>query len=123
MARKLVKQGYDVYLMPNPSESNSFDFIIKKQGKIYDMEGKAFNGTNTLDHLIDKGAKQSSRVLVDVIGNTNTKYILGTVKIAFEQNSNLSEIWLSKGAKLIKVTRNMYNSKNFGINFKNEWNK
>lgn len=123
MARKLVKQGYDVYLMPNPSESNSFDFIIKKQGKIYDMEGKAFNGTNTLDHLIDKGAKQSSRVLVDVIGNTNTKYILGTVKIAFEQNSNLSEIWLFKGAKLIKVTRNMYNSKNFGINFKNEWNK
>lgn len=123
MARKLVKQGYDVYLMPNPSESNSFDFIIKKQGKIYDIEGKAFNGTNSLGHSLNKGAKQSSKVLVDVIGNTNTKYIYGTVKIAFEKNSSLSEIWLFKGAKLIKVTRNMYNSKNFGINFKNKWNK
>lgn len=123
MARKLVKQGYDVYLMPNPSESNSFDFIIKKQGKIYDIEGKAFNGTSSLGHSLDKGAKQSSKVLVDVIGNTNTKYIFGTVKIAFEKNSSLSEIWLFKGAKLIKVTRNMYNSKNFGINFKNKWNK
>lgn len=123
MARKLAKQGYDVYMMPNPSESNSFDFIIKKQSKIYDIEGKAFNGTNTLDHLLNKGSKQSSRVLVDVIGNTNTKYIFGTVKSAFEQNSNLSEIWLLKGSKLVKVSRNMYNSKKFDVNFKRNWNK
>lgn len=121
MARKLVKQGYDVYLMPNPSESNSFDFIIKKQGKIYDMEGKAFNGTNTLDHLIDKGAKQSSRVLVDVIGNKNTNYITATVKKAFEENAQLGEIWLFKGSKLIKVRRQLYDSKAFEYKFKKLW--
>lgn len=123
MARKLAKLGYDVYMMPNPSESNSFDFIITKKGKIYDIEGKAFNGANTLDHLLDKGVKQSSRILVDAIGNTNTKYIFGTTKSAFERNSNLSEIWLLKGSKLVKVTRNMYASKHFDVNFKKSWNK
>lgn len=121
MARKLTKQGYDVYMMPNPSESNSFDFIIKKQGKIYDIEGKAFNGTNTLDHLLDKGAKQSSRVLVDVIGNKNTNYITSTVKKAFEENTQLSEIWLFKGSRLIKVSRQLYNSKAFEYKFKKLW--
>lgn len=121
MARKLTKQGYDVYMMPNPSESNSFDFIIKKQGKIYDIEGKAFNGTNTLDHLLDKGAKQSSRVLVDVIGNKNTNYIKSTVKKAFEENTQLSEIWLFKGSRLIKVSRQLYNSKAFEYKFKKLW--
>ena len=121
MARKLTKQGYDVYMMPNPSESNSFDFIIKKQGKIYDIEGKAFNGTNTLDHLLDKGAKQSSRVLVDVIGNKNTNYITSTVKKAFEENTQLSEIWLFKGSRLIKVSRHLYNSKAFEYKFKKLW--
>lgn len=121
MARKLTKQGYDVYMMPNPSESNSFDFIIKKQDKIYDIEGKAFNGTNTLDHLLDKGAKQSSRVLVDVIGNKNTNYITSTVKKAFEENTQLSEIWLFKGSRLIKVSRHLYTSKAFEYKFKKLW--
>lgn len=121
MARKLVKQGYDVYLMPNPSESNSFDFIIKKQGKIYDMEGKAFNGTSSLGHSLDKGAKQSSRVLVDVIGNKNTNYITSTVKKAFEENTQLGEIWLLKGSRLIKVGRQLYNSKAFEYKFKKLW--
>lgn len=121
MARKLTKQGYDVYMMPNPSESNSFVFIIKKQDKIYDIEGKAFNGTNTLDHLLDKGAKQSSRVLVDVIGNKNTNYISSTVKKAFEENTQLSEIWLFKGSRLIKVSRHLYTSKAFEYKFKKLW--
>lgn len=123
MARKLVKQGYDVYLMPNPSESNSFDFIIKKQGKIYDIEGKAFNGTSSLGHSLDKGIKQSNRILVDVIGNTKTSYVFGNIKNAFEKYDNLSEIWLLKGSRLIQVKRQMYNSKLFKLNFKKIWNK
>lgn len=123
MARKLVKQGYDVYLMPNPSESNSFDFIIKRQGKIYDIEGKAFNGTSSLGHSLDKGIKQSNRILVDVIGNTKTSYVFGNIKNAFEKYDNLSEIWLLKGSRLIQVKRQMYNSKLFKLNFKKIWNK
>ena len=99
MARKLVKQGYDVYLVLNPSESNSFDFIIKKHGKIYDIEGKAFNGTSSLGYSLDKGIKQSNRILVDVIGNTKTSYVFGNIKNAFEKYDNLSEIWLLKGSR------------------------
>ncbi len=121
MARKLTKKGYDVYMMPNPSESNSFDFIIKKQGKIYDIEGKAFNGKSTLDKSLDKGARQANRVLIDVIGNTNTNYISGNIKSAFEQNGLLSEIWLLKGSRLIKVRRSDYLQNEFIKKFRRIW--
>ena len=47
---------------------------------------------NSLDHLFEKGSKQSSRIVVDVIGNNNTNYILGNVKDAFERYSELSDM-------------------------------
>ena len=121
MARKLTKRGFDVYMMPNPNDTNSFDFIVKKKGKLYDIEGKAFNGENTLDKSLDKGARQANRVLVDVMGNTNTNYILGNINNAFIK-TDLSEIWLLKGSRLIKVTRQMQGGKNFAVNFKKIWN-
>ena len=122
MARKLAKKGYDVYMMPNPTDGYSFDFIIKKGKMICDIEGKAFNGTNTLDHLLSKGAKQASRILVDVIGNTSTRYVFGNVVDAFI-TSDVSEIWLFKGAKFIKVRRSDYNHKDFALKFKRIWEK
>ena len=121
MARKLTKRGFDVYMMPNPNDTNSFDFIVKKKGKLYDIEGKAFNGENTLDKSLAKGARQANRVLVDVMGNTNTNHILGNINNAFIK-TDLSEIWLLKGSRLIKVTRQMQGGKNFAVNFKKIWN-
>ena len=122
MARKLLKHGYDVYLMPNPSESSSFDFIVKdKNGKLYSIEGKAFNGENTLDHLIDKGSKQATRVVIDVIGNDNTKYIEDRVTEGFKDNASLEELWLLKGSRLIKVTRQAAESKRFSERFARQW--
>lgn len=122
MARKLAKKGYDVYMMPNPTEGYSFDFIIRKNGKLYELEGKAFNGENTLDKSLKKGAAQACRVLVDVIGNSGTKYIYGNIKDAFIK-SDILEIWLFKGAKLIKITRRDYMNKDFGMKFKRLWEK
>ncbi len=123
MARKLTKKGYDVYMMPNPSDSNSFDFIVKKKGKLYDIEGKAFNGENTLDKSLAKGAMQANRVLVDVMGNTSTNYIFGVIKSAFEQNNSLFEVWLFRGSKLIKVNQSDYMHKDFGRKFRRIWEK
>lgn len=100
---------------------NSFDFIVKKKGKLYDIEGKAFNGKNALDNSLDKGARQANRVLVDVMGNTNTNYISGNIKNAFEQNGLLSEIWLLKGSRLIKVRRLDYLQNEFIKKFRRIW--
>lgn len=122
MARKLSKKGYDVYMMPNPSDGNSFDFIVRKDDKLFSLEGKAFNGKDSLEYLLDKGAKQANRILVDVIGNTGTNYVYGCVNNAFMQN-DISEIWLFKGSRLIQITRQMFGSKKFAVNFKKVWNK
>lgn len=123
MARKLTKKGFDVYMMPNPNDTSSFDFIVKKKDKLYSIEGKAFNGKNALDNSLDKGARQANRVLVDVMGNTNTNYISGNIKRAFEQNSLLSEIWLLKGSRLIKVSRSDYLQNEFIKKFRRIWEK
>lgn len=123
MARKLTKQGYDVFLMSNPNNTRSFDFVLRRNGKYIDIEGKASNGKNSLDHLFDKGAKQSNRIVIDIIGNKNTNYILSNIKIAFKKYDDLYEVWMLKGSRLIKITRQMFLSKDFDKNFKRNWRK
>ncbi len=88
---------------------------------MYSIEGKAFNGENTLDHLIDKGSKQATRVVIDVIGNDNTKYIEDRVTEGFKDNASLEELWLLKGSRLIKVTRQAAESKRFSERFARQW--
>lgn len=123
LAKKVSHNGYDMYLMSNPSDSKSFDFIAKdrKTGMLYALEGKTFNGENTLGHLIANGSKQSDRVLIDIIGNTNTKYVYKEAKAGFENNLALSELWLLKGGRLIKVNRALFLSNKSEKRFKKIW--
>lgn len=121
MAKKIAKYGYDVYMMPNPNKGNSFDFIFKKDGKYWIFEGKAFNGKATLGSLIDGGATQADRLLLDIIGNKSAHYIAEVLKKGFENNVNLAEIWLLKGSRLIKISRQMLCSNKFEENFKKAW--
>lgn len=121
MAKKVTKYGYDVYMMPNPNKGNSFDFIFEKDGKYWIFEGKAFNGKATLGSLIDGGATQADRLLLDIIGNKSVHYIAEVLKRGFENNTNLAEIWLLKGSKLVKISRQMLGSNKFEENFKKAW--
>lgn len=119
IAKKMLSNGYDVYLMPNPNTSTSADFILSKNGKLYYAEGKTLNGKNSLDNRLK--SKQARRIIIDVIGTNDSRYIASELRIAFEQNTYLDEIILLKRSREIKVSRRMVLSKKYEEVFKKIW--
>jgi hypothetical protein len=123
IAKKLLANKMDVYLMPNPNSGKSADYVVARNGKIFCLEGKTLNGASSLDHLLSKGSKQSERIVVDILGTNDTNYIANEVKDAFMQSSLLNEVFLLKGTRLIKVDRRIVSSKNFRSDFRKLWEK
>ena len=122
LANKYVNNGYDVHILPNIKGSKSADFIIKKKDKLVYVEGKEFDGKNTLGLRIKDGATQSETVVVDVVGNQNTSYVFSEVRNAFRTVPNLMELHLFKGNRLIYINRNKTtNDKKFEKYFKTLW--
>lgn len=121
LARKLMINGYDVYMLGNPNGIRSADFIATRKNMIYYLEGKTFNGTNTLDHLLFKAVCQAEKVVVDIITQTDVKYLTSIIRLAFERNSTLNEVMFFKGSRMIYVDRRRLRKKNFEMDFKNDW--
>ncbi len=123
IAKKLANNDYNVYFLSNPNTIKSADFILEKKGKLYYVEGKTLDGVNSLDHLLEKGAKQSDWIVVNVVGTNDVNYISREVKFAFEQNDNLREILLLKGSRIVKVCKQDAFSKDYEKKFRKVWNK
>jgi hypothetical protein len=120
IAKKLAANKYDVYLLSNPNAAKSADFVVKRNNKLYYVEGKTLNGSGSLDHLLAKGASQSDCICVDVIGTNDTSYVSIEIQDAFK-NSDISEVWLLKGSRLMKINRYQVQSPKFGKWFKKQW--
>ena len=123
IAQKLVVNKFDVFLLTNPTSTKSADFVLRQNNKLFYVEGKTLDGKNSLDHLIEKGSEQSNRIVIDIIGTTNTNYIKTIVEKGFESYSVLQELFLLKGSRLIRINRQMSQTKTFMESFKKIWNK
>ena len=123
IAQKLVENKFDVFLLTNPTSTKSADFVLRQNNKLYYVEGKTLDGKNSLDHLIEKGCEQSNRLVIDIIGTTKTNYIKTIVETGFERYSALQELFLLKGSRLIRINRQMSQTKTFMESFKKIWNK
>ena len=123
MAKKFVKNKYDVYLLSNPKTITSADFIVSKKGKIFYIEGKKSTGGGAFITRIKDGAKQSDRVAVDLIDYGNTNKLSSDIKSAFVDEANLKELYLFKGGRLIKIERDVALSNNFYKWFAKQWVK
>lgn len=121
MAKKMANNGYDCYLLSNPNNTKSADFIFAKDGKVFYTEGKLSTGKNSLGHNLTKGGSQSERILIDLTGTKNTNYISAQLEKAFEQNDGLKEIMLLKGSRLITISSRQVERNNFNGFFKKLW--
>jgi len=121
IAQKFVRNKYDVFLLSNPSNCKSADFIIRQKNLLYYVEGKTFNGNNSLDHLFEKGCQQSEIVVINIVGDKTTNYLKKEIKRAFVQLTNLHEIMLFKGTRLIRISRSIATSKHFYDDFARIW--
>ena len=90
---------------------------------MYYVEGKTLDGANSLDHLLEKGAKQADWVVVNIVGTNDVNYISREVKSVFEQNENLREILLLKGSRLIPILKEDIKSKDYKTKFRKIWIK
>ena len=106
-ARKAVEFGYRVYLLPNPTEIRTPDFILEKKRvfRIYDLK-TVYGKSSISDSLIDS-IGQCNRILINMTRDYNTRSLAYAIKSYFEINSQAVEVLIFKGGKRISVMRHM----------------
>jgi len=104
-ARKAADRGNTVYILPNPRNCRTADFIFEKKGAfmMYDLKtvyGKGSVGTQLLDSI-----GQSNRILLNITSDYNARLLAADIKAYFEANRKAVEVLLFKGKKTISVNR------------------
>ena len=122
-ARKAVEFGYKVYMLPNPRETRTADFIFEKKRtyRMYDLKtafGKASIGQNLLDSI-----GQCNRVLINMTTGYNTRSLAFAIKKYFEVNSKAVEVLIFKGRKRISIDRFIATNDDFFSIFKKSYER
>ena len=122
IAQKFVANGYDVFLLSNPKATKSADFIICKRNCLYYVEGKTSSGGSSLVHRFERGVEQADRIAVNFYSYPSLKDLIAEILFAFERHSNLKQLILFKGSRLVSVERDLFESTHFEKQFKMIWN-
>ncbi len=122
-ARKAVEFGYKVYMLPNPTETRTPDFILYKKGvyRPYDLKtvfGKASIGDNLLDSV-----GQCNNILINMTTEYNTRRLAYVIKRYFEVNERAWEVLIFKGRKRIPIKRSLVLKPEFFAYFKRAYER
>ena len=122
-ARKVVEFGYQVYILPNPNDTRTPDFILVKKGvyRTYDLK-TVFGKSVLVDNLLDS-IGQCDSILINMTTEYNTRKLAFAIKRYFETNKNAVEVMLFKGRKRIVIKRAFAINKDFFTNFKKLYEK
>ena len=117
-ARKAVEHGYRVYILPNPRNCRTADFIFEKKGilGLYDLKtvyGKGSVGTQLLDSI-----GQTNRVLLNMLTDYNARLLASDIKTYFEANQDALEVLIFKGKKVLPINRIQVQSPDFNRVFR-----
>ena len=123
IAQKLVTNKFDVFLLSNPNSTKSADFILRKRNCLYYVEGKTSTGGSSLSHRLEEGAKQADRIAINFFKYPKTQELIKFINTSFYSNTNLKELLLFKGSRLITVSRILFESTKFEDRFYKLWNK
>lgn len=112
-ARKAVEHGYSVYILPNPKEIRTADFIFERKGvyKMFDL--KTITGKNSVENRLSESVGQTNRVLLHMTADYNPGTLARSIKRYFELNPYAREVLVYKGKKQISVTRKSLEDTNF----------
>lgn len=117
-ARKAVSFEYTVYILPNPTEIRTPDFILEKKNtyRVYDLKtvfGKSSIGQSLIDSI-----GQCNRILLNIQTDYNTRLLISDVKRYFEANPSGLEVLIFKGKKRISIDKFVLNHPSFYRLFK-----
>ena len=116
-ARKAVAHGYSVYILPNPRNCRTADFIFRKKNlyTMYDLKtvsGMGSVGTQLLDSI-----GQSNRILINMTSDYNPRALAKDIRRYFERNVHAVEVLIMKGSRSISVIREDTLGQSFIRNF------
>jgi hypothetical protein len=120
-AKTLNRLGYNVFMLPKLPNSKSPDFILKKGNNVYLYELKTIYGKNSLDHRLEKGFLQSDRIVLNIVGNVDSRYVADTIKDFYLRNRHIKEIKTLLSGKPIDVKYKHVIQKNFTKTFMGLW--
>ena len=122
-ARKALGYGYRVFILPNPKNIRTADFIFERKGvyRLYDLktiQGKASAGTRMKESI-----GQTNRVLLNISTDYNARLLASDIKTYFENNPYAIEVLIFKGNKVISVKRGLVVNKTFNRIFRKLYEK
>ncbi len=109
-AKKAVDHGYKVFILPNPRELRTGDYILERKGiyKLFDLKtvsGKSSAGNRLLD---SKG--QANRALLNMNTSYNPRKLAQDIKDYFADNPEAIEVLIFKGKREISIKRDFIDS-------------
>ncbi|MDR0738280.1 MAG: hypothetical protein LBF39_04295 [Prevotellaceae bacterium] len=121
VAKTLNRLGYNVFMLPKLLNSKSPDFILKKGNNIYLYELKTIYGKNSLNHRLEKASLQSDRIILNIVGNVDSRYVADTIKDFYLQNRHIKAIKVLLGGKPIDVRYGHVQNRKFVDLFMRWW--
>ena len=120
-ARKAVAHGNKVFILPNPKEIRSADFIFENKGvyKMYDL--KTISGKSSIRNRLIESIDQTNRVLINVCSTYNARLMAIQIKDYFNANPNALEVLIYKGKKSISVSRRFVENPFYMILFRQKY--
>ena len=122
-ARKAVGYGYRVFILPNPKNIRTADFIFERKGvyRLYDL--KTIQGKASVGNRMKESIGQTNRVLLTISTDYNARLLASDIKTYFENNPYAIEVLIFKGNKVISVKRGLVVNKTFNRIFRKLYEK
>ena len=114
-ARKAVERGYQIFILPNPKDVPSADYIMVRKGiyKLADL--KTVMGANSVGNRLEDSKSQANRAVLNMATTYNPRRLGEAIRHYFD-NPTSAEVIIFKGKREISVKREDV-TKNFIKNF------
>lgn len=107
------KDGYEVYLMPNPNALATADVILYKKGRygLYDV--KTISGKSSVSNRLDDSIEQANNVILNITSRYNAKRLSDEITNYYYSNKEFNELIICyKGTIRLKINRIKINMEN-----------
>ena len=117
-AKKAVRYGYKVYILPNPKGVRSADYIFERKG-VYNMfDLKTITGTWSIGTRLEESIGQTNRVFINLATTYPTNRMATEIKQYFEANNEALEVLVAVGKKMVSAERNFVMKRTFFKEFR-----
>ena len=122
-AKKAVEHGHKVYMLPNPHDFRTADFIFERKGNYAMYDLKTVYGKNSVKSQLSDSFGQTNRVLLNMSTDYNSRLLASDIKIYFETNQDAVEVLIFKGNKVLTIKRGMATNPDFNRIFRKLYEK